>query len=377
MASKRKPRKSSPKKRAPANTRKAAPPAARKRVDTDAAVKWYRERRPHYQSLCEKVAGIVEEVLKAEGVELHSVTSRVKQLDSFEKKAARYGEPTVEIHDLAGVRVIAYVESEARRVADIVRGLLEVDEAHSEDKSLELGVDKVGYRAVHYVGTLPASRCKLPEFKRFEGMKFEVQVRTILQHAWAEIEHDRNYKFTGVLPGEIERRFKLLAGALEMADREFDRIAAEIGQYRGEVVERTSAGELNIPVNTISLRQYLVGRFPATAEKGKPRRARILDDDAAATLVGELTAYGIATVAELDRMVPEGFDESPYITEGHIGLLSIVRVILTIADPDRFFGRIWKARPIRAQPSAWEILAAFGVDVDSLAEKYGLELRED
>ena len=47
----------------------------------------------------------------------------------------------------------------------------------------------------------------LPEMKLFSGIPFEIQVRTILQHAWAEFAHDRNYKFRGVLPDVIARRY--------------------------------------------------------------------------------------------------------------------------------------------------------------------------
>lgn len=381
MASKRQPRKASPKKKAPANIRKAAPAAAGKRVDTDAAVKWYRERRPLYQSLCEKVAGIVEEVLKADGVDYHSVENRAKELDSYEKKAERYEDATTEIHDLAGVRVIAYVESESRRIAAKVRELFDVDTSLSEDKSMELGVDKVGYRSDHYVATLPAARCRLPEFTKFKGMKFEVQVRTILQHAWAEIEHDRNYKFTGVLPPEIQRRFALLAGALEMADREFDRIAAEIDTYTDEVAGKTAAGELDIPIDTISLREYLLERFASGVDSGTLEPTFGSAEGGARELVRELATFGVSTLAELDRLIPDRFEgEVSSIEAGEStgNFMSLVRLILVISDADRYFKESW-------QGSSWKYLTArserhwraFGVDVDILAKKYGLELSED
>lgn len=370
MASKRQPRKSSAKKRAPANTRRAAPPAAGKRVDTDAAVKWYRERRPLYESLAEKVAAILEEVLESEGIEYHSVDKRAKEPGSFESKAQSYDDPTTEMHDLAGIRVIAYVESEVKRIAAIVGDLFEVDPALSEDKSLSLGVDKVGYRSDHYVATLPAARCKLPEFRRYAGMRFEVQVRTILQHAWAEIEHDRSYKFAGVLPPEIQRRFALLAGSLELLDREFDGIAGEIDDYAGEVAEKTSAGQLDIPVDTISLRQYLLNRFASAVEAGDLKPAFGPDDSEGETIVEEIHEFGLSTLGELDKLIRADFiSRAPRIYSQGSNFLGLVRDILIIADAPRYFEKSWDERWGFDPEEDLAMWAEFGVDVDAV-EKY-------
>ncbi len=62
------------------------------------------------------------------------------------------------------------------------------------------------------VAEIKDDRIILPEYQKFKDKKFEIQIRTILQHAWAEIEHDRDYKFTGELPINIKRRFRILAG---------------------------------------------------------------------------------------------------------------------------------------------------------------------
>jgi ppGpp synthetase/RelA/SpoT-type nucleotidyltranferase len=66
-----------------------------------------------------------------------------------------------------------------------------------EDKSRNLGTNRIGYRTIHLVVSLSNTRTILPEYSEFDDLKFEIQLRTILEHAWAEIEHDRNYKFKG------------------------------------------------------------------------------------------------------------------------------------------------------------------------------------
>ncbi|MBT7630134.1 MAG: hypothetical protein HN597_10600 [Desulfobacula sp.] len=83
------------------------------------------------------------------------------------------------------------------------------------------------YASIHYLIRLTDDRTKLLEYKRFKNLIAEIQVRTILQHAWAEIEHDIQYKSIDTIPVEIHRRFMSLAGMLEIADREFQAIQDE------------------------------------------------------------------------------------------------------------------------------------------------------
>lgn len=53
---------------------------------------------------------------------------------------------------------------------------------------------RLGYQSIHYLVKLPDQKTEWAEYKRFEGLIAEIQVRTILQHAWAEMEHDIQYK---------------------------------------------------------------------------------------------------------------------------------------------------------------------------------------
>jgi ppGpp synthetase/RelA/SpoT-type nucleotidyltranferase len=82
--------------------------------------------------------------------------------------------------------------------------------------------EKFGYASIHYLVRLKVNRTDLSEYSRFKGLVAEIQVRTILQHAWAEIEHDIQYK--SAIPSSIRRRFMSLAGMLEIGDREFQAI---------------------------------------------------------------------------------------------------------------------------------------------------------
>lgn len=83
--------------------------------------------------------------------------------------------------------------------------------------------DRFGYCSVHYVVEMSQKRLNLYEHQAYEGLKCEIQIRSVLQHAWAEIEHDLGYKSEIAIPKRIRRNFSRLAGLLEIADKEISR----------------------------------------------------------------------------------------------------------------------------------------------------------
>jgi putative GTP pyrophosphokinase len=121
---------------------------------------------------------------------------------------------------------------------------------------------KLGYQSIHYLVKFSNTRCDLPEYARFKSKVTEVQVRTILQHAWAEIEHDIQYKAVETIPGSIRRRFTSLAGLLEIADREFQSISSEDERVRSNARRLVAQGALEgVEVTPDALRAYLDDKF--------------------------------------------------------------------------------------------------------------------
>ncbi|RAK05040.1 ppGpp synthetase/RelA/SpoT-type nucleotidyltransferase [Halanaerobium saccharolyticum] len=198
------------------------------------AVKWYEKHRHNYVDLRAEVEVILREALNENDIIFHSIESRVKSVESFRKKAERdkYNDPVNEITDLTGIRIITLFEKEIHQISDIIKELFKIDYSRSEDKSDLLDADKMGYKSIHYIAELNQDKITATELETFAGLKFEIQIRSILQHAWAEIEHDRNYKFQGELPKHLQRRFYALAGMLEIADREFNTLSEEVEKFR-------------------------------------------------------------------------------------------------------------------------------------------------
>ena len=188
-----------------------------------------------YRRMSATVAELLSRVLVGERIVVHSITHRCKAIESLEKKVGRSDKAYAslsQITDLAGVRVITYFASDVDKVARIVEREFEIDTPNSIDKRASLDPDRFGYQSLHYVASLNAPRGALIEYRDFSGKKFELQIRSILQHAWAEIEHDLGYKSASGVPREIRRRFARVAGLLEIADDEFSSLREELQRYK-------------------------------------------------------------------------------------------------------------------------------------------------
>lgn len=237
------------------------------------AVAGYLRVQSFYENIASVVSRVVQECLKKDGIKVHSVQSRAKDPTSFGRKAAipsetnpnapKYKEPLKEITDLAGVRIITHFPATLTQVDHLLSEEFEIVE--KSNKGLELiEEERFGYQSIHYLVKVKPDRARLAEYARFADTIVEIQVRTILQHAWAEIEHDIQYKSSKTIPAEIRRRFMALAGMLEVADREFQAIQdadKKIEDHAKNMVQRGDLGGIEITPN--SLKFFLDKRLGA------------------------------------------------------------------------------------------------------------------
>lgn len=226
----------------------------------DNLMKEYDEKISLYSDFSEKLELLIREILKNAGQKVHSITSRTKQRDSFSRKIkpqeSSYRE-IADITDIAGVRIITYFEDDVDVVAEIVKREFILDMDNSIDKREALEPDRFGYLSLHYVVELDDNRTGLIEYKRFPHLKAEIQIRSILQHAWAEIEHDLGYKTKLSIPKEIRRQFSRVAGLLEIADNEFISIRKKLDDYSKSVVKKIEKSPGDVEINSASLKAFI------------------------------------------------------------------------------------------------------------------------
>jgi ppGpp synthetase/RelA/SpoT-type nucleotidyltranferase len=175
---------------------------------------------------------------------VHLVAARAKQPDSLRGKLRRkkYSDPAAQVTDTVGVRVITYYRSGVDPVAEALKREFQIDRARSEDKRRLLDLREFGYRSVHLIAKLKLPRSRMTEYADLASVWFEIQVRSLLEHAWAEIDHEVVYKSGVKYPDATARLFGALAGTLEILDVEFEnlRYAKErlVESYRDRYQER-------------------------------------------------------------------------------------------------------------------------------------------
>jgi len=275
-----------------------------------AAVAEYRAVRSAYEQLAEAAKRILNDVLNVAGIRFHSIEARAKSLRSFEEKGAKpsegdptkpkYPNPLQDITDLAGVRVITFLP----RVVELACAHIEKEFTVLEktDMAAELlDEGKFGYQSIHFLVRMHPNRTCLPEYQRHEGLTFEIQVRTLLQHAWAEMEHDIQYKSAAVIPTAIRRKFIALAGVLEIADREFQALQDEDEKLRQEARASVKAGQLSaVEITPDALKSYLDRKL------GSDGRMKRWSYEFTAELLRKL---GFETLSQLDECV-SGYDDA-------------------------------------------------------------------
>lgn len=327
------------------------------------AVENYRRNREKFIHLTVEVEKIVKEVLNEQEIEYHNIEKRTKSIESFKRKARRekYKDPINEITDLAGIRIVTLFEKDVYEISSIIKEIFKIDYENSVDKSDFLDADKMGYKSVHYIAALTEEKIKNSQLQAFKDCYFEIQIRSILQHAWAEIEHDRNYKFKGNLPKHLQRRFYSLAGMLEMADREFNQLAKEVEAYKSKLKEITSDGEITLNLSHNSLKKYFLNKFE---ELIKEKQIKINFGDE--SIIKELRIYGVNDLIEFDEIVADDFQralKNILNNKRKLKLVKLIRTIMIINDYHKYYEIVCAGQKVNPDNFYLELLKYYNISL--------------
>lgn len=124
--------------------------------------------------------------------------------------------------DLIGVRIICMYESEIQKIAELLEPEFEIIDKTDKTKELLENDNAFGYKGLHLDLKLNQVRAVLSEYSAYKDLRFEIQIRTIIQNAWSELDHQIKYKKH--IPKELGRRINRLAALFEIADTEFESI---------------------------------------------------------------------------------------------------------------------------------------------------------
>ena len=253
----------------------------------------YEKIRPLYSELVREVTFALEEQLAVQHIKVAGVVGRTKTAESVIQKIERkqYEDPLSEIDDLAGVRVICLFEADLDKIESLVRTLFSIK--RFEDKTGDLGLDRMGYQSRHcVVGLSPDYQG--PRYNRLSGLRCEIQIRTILQDAWAQLSHNLVYKSESSIPPRVHRQLNHVSSLLEIAQSVFDNVRQLQRAYLEEIEGKKDAEDfLSQPINSETLSVYTWWKYPGSS----------VDPHIHELLIRDLDHNRFTTLSDVDRAV--------------------------------------------------------------------------
>jgi putative GTP pyrophosphokinase len=192
----------------------------------------YRQR---YEAVLKPLASALEnylrEIFQAEP-RIDRIAARPKSIDRFVAKASaviggrpRYSEPLRQIQDQIGARIITFYRSDVERVHAVVMRYFKAIELQDMVPESEW---EFGYFGRHFILLIPSDVISASLDKTMVPQFFELQIKTLFQHAWSEANHDLGYK-PGLQPltSDAKRRLAFTSAQAWGADRIFDELFKE------------------------------------------------------------------------------------------------------------------------------------------------------
>ena len=281
---------------------------------------------------CEEAAVKIKETLgscfRQSGLIVAAIESRVKGEKSLagklELKGYKY-KSLADITDIVGVRVITFYSDDVDKVASAVDKLFKVDWENSVDKRKLHEIDSFGYMSLHYI-------CSMEGFP----YRFEIQMRTVLQHAWANMNHDTGYKSGVEIPSKYNRSLSRLAGLLELADEQFTQIRNDLADYRRRVQALVASGNLaEVPLDGDSFRSYLnLKPFDALNRRIASMNQAEIQETTLLPYLEVFKGLQCKTLGDIDKIIKEYSEGAYQLACYQMGLTDLDIISSSLAPQD-------------------------------------------
>ena len=281
----------------------------------------YSVSRGSYEDCLNYVENTVKNIIKSESINVHEIIGRVKTVESLKGKVKRKNYSNLaEITDLCGIRIITYFSDDVDKIAELISQEFEVDLENTIDKRKSEDPTKFGYVSLHYVVGLREENTSPTLYGRFKNIKLEIQIRTVMQHAWAEIEHDLGYKSKEDIPDQYRRQFSRLAGLIELADDNFLQLKNNINNYEKEVREKLPTSKEELPIDSSTLMTYVTEdqNYIELLNTIKTSDVDIdfnINSSFLSTVVQRVKRFGLKTIGDIDELLDRYKDIFLRVTE--------------------------------------------------------------
>ena len=281
----------------------------------------YSVSRGSYEDCLNYVENTVKNIIKSQSINVHEIVGRVKTIESLEGKVKRKNYSNLaEITDLCGIRIITYFSDDVDKIAELISQEFEVDLENTIDKRKSEDPTKFGYVSLHYVVGLREENTSPTLYGRFKNIKLEIQIRTVMQHAWAEIEHDLGYKSKEDIPDQYRRQFSRLAGLIELADDNFLQLKNNINNYEQEIREKLPTSKKELPIDSSTLMTYVTEdqNYIELLNTIKTSDVDIdfnINSSFLSTVVQRVKRFGLKTIGDIDELLDRYKDIFLRVTE--------------------------------------------------------------
>lgn len=279
----------------------------------------YVESLKLYEEFAARIRNLIQDLVELEGVEFYAIEGWAEKPAEFLRTLSTLEEHDLTQVDLVRVRVLLRFPEDVLKIEQLIQSEFEIDSNRSVPSSQLEDPFRFGYPAVVYILALNDSRSGLREWAKYKNLSFRLELRTLLQEAWATIFPRVNQTVGSLSEKKLTRELVLLSSLLEKADEGFLNLRKAVKDESLLVPPQTNSQKQETPEAEklfsdeelyLLFREdeSLLGRWNAIAQDaGFPEftpNAEYLRESFA-HLAGILRATGIDTISEVKKFIKD------------------------------------------------------------------------
>ena len=181
----------------------------------------YIESLKLYEEFAARIRNLIQDLVELEGVEFYAIEGWAEKPAELLRILSTLEEKDLTGVDLVRVRVLLRFPEDVLKVEALIKSEFEIDASRSVPSSQLEDPFRFGYPAVVYIIALSDTRSRLREWAKYKTLSFRLELRTILQEAWATIFPRVNQTVGSISEKKLTRQLVRLSSLLEEADEGF------------------------------------------------------------------------------------------------------------------------------------------------------------